>query len=51
MFRPILKSKKKLLCYTELSNYVTQKELKKVTNVDTSRFALKTNVAEIKKRG
>ena len=33
-----------------LSNYVTQKEFKSVTKVDTSDFALKTNVAEIKKR-
>ena len=33
-----------------LSNYVTQKEFKNVTNVDTSDFALKTNVAEIKKK-
>ena len=33
-----------------LSNYVTQKEFKNLTdNVDTSDFALKTNVAEIKK--
>ena len=33
-----------------LSNYVTQKEFKNFTKVDTSDFALKTNVAEIKKR-
>ena len=33
-----------------LSNYVTQKELKNLTKVDTSDFALKTNVAEIKKK-
>ena len=34
-----------------LSNYVTQKEFKNLTgNVDTSDFALKTNVAEIKKK-
>ena len=33
-----------------LSNYVTQKELKNVTKVDTSDFALKTNVAESKKK-
>ena len=34
-----------------LSNYVTQKESKNLTgNVDTSDFALKTNVAEIKKK-
>ena len=31
-----------------LSNYVTQKEFKNLTKVDTSDFALKTNVAEIK---
>ena len=34
-----------------LSEYVTQKELKSLTgNVDTSEFALKTNVTEIKTR-
>ena len=33
-----------------LSNYVTQKEFKSLTKVDTSDFALKTNVAEIKKK-
>ena len=33
-----------------LSNYVTQKEFKNVAKVDTSDFALKTNVAEIKKK-
>ena len=33
------------------SNYVTQKEFKNLTgNVDTSDFALKTNVAEIKNK-
>ena len=32
------------------SNYVTQKEFKNVTKVDTSDFALKTNGAEIKKK-
>ena len=31
-----------------LSNYVTQKKNKNLTKVDTSDFALKTNVAEIK---
>ena len=34
----------------KLSNYVTQKEFKNVTKVDTSNFALKTNVAEIKNK-
>ena len=33
-----------------LSNYVTQKEFKNLTKVDTSDFALKTNVGEIKKK-
>ena len=33
-----------------LNNYVTQKEFKILTKVDTSDFALKTNVAEIKKK-
>ena len=33
-----------------LSNYVTQKEFKSLTNVATSDFALKTNAAEIKKK-
>ena len=32
------------------SNYVTQREFKNVTKVDTSDFALKTNVAKIKKK-
>ena len=32
-----------------LSKYVTQKEFKSLTKVDTSDFALKTNGAEIKK--
>ena len=33
-----------------LSNYVTQKESKNLTKVDTSDFAIKTNVVEIKSR-
>ena len=33
-----------------LSDYVTQKEFKNLTKVDTSDFALKTNVPEIKSR-
>ena len=32
------------------NNYVTQKEFKSLINVDTFDFALKTNVAEIKKK-
>ena len=33
-----------------LSHCVTQKEFKSLTKVDTSDFALKTNVAQIKKK-
>ena len=33
-----------------LNNYVTQKEFKSLTELDTSDFALKSNVAEIKKK-
>ena len=33
-----------------LSNYVTQKEFKSLTEIDTSDFTLKTNIAEIKKK-
>ena len=33
-----------------LSDFVTHKEFKNVTKVDTSDFSWKTNVAEIKKK-
>ena len=32
----------------DLSNYVPKTDLKKVTHVDTSNFALKTNLASLK---
>ena len=32
----------------DLSNYVTKNDLKNVTHVDTSSFALKTNLASLK---
>ena len=32
----------------DLSNYATKTDLKTVTHVDTSRFALKTNLANLK---
>ena len=32
----------------ELSNYATKTDLKNVTHVDTSRLALKTNLANLK---
>ena len=31
-----------------LSNYVTKYDIKNITHVDTSNFALKTNVANLK---
>ena len=31
-----------------MSNYATKTDIKKVTHVDTSRFALKTNLANLK---
>ena len=34
--------------FGDLSNYATKTDLKTVTHVDTSRFALKTNLASIK---
>ena len=33
---------------SDLSNYETKTDLKNVTNVDTSSFALKTNLASLK---
>ena len=32
----------------DLSNYATKTDLKKVTHVDTSSFALKTNLSSLK---
>ena len=32
----------------DLSNYATKKDIKNITHVDTSSFALKTNVANLK---
>ena len=33
---------------TDLSNYATKTDLKNVTHIDTSGFALKTNLANLK---
>ena len=33
---------------TDLSNYATKTDIKNVTHVDTSNFALKTNLASLK---
>ena len=32
----------------DLSNYATKADIKNITHVDTSRFALKTNLASLK---
>ena len=32
----------------DLSNYATKKDLKNIAHIDTSRFALKTNLANLK---
>ena len=32
----------------DLSNYATKSDIKNISHVDTSRFALKTNVANLK---
>ena len=32
----------------DLSNYATKEDIKNITHVDTSRFALKTNLANLK---
>ena len=32
----------------DLSNYVTKADIKNITHVDTSNFALKTNLANLK---
>ena len=32
----------------DLSNYVTKKDIKNITHVDTSSFALKTNLSSLK---
>ena len=32
----------------DLSNYVTKADIKNISHVDTSRFALKTNLASLK---
>ena len=33
---------------TDLSNYATKADIKNISHVDTSRFALKTNLASLK---
>ena len=32
----------------DLSNYVTKKDIKNITHIDTSNFAIKTNLANLK---
>ena len=46
--KPFKKSGGNLNVKVDLSNYVTKTDLKNVTHVDTSSFALKTNLANLK---
>ena len=50
MFQLISSEEEIVIVTLNLNNYVTQKEFKNVAKVDTSDFALKTNVSEIKKK-
>ena len=40
--------KKILKVKTDLTNYATKEDIKNITHVDTSSFALKTNLANLK---
>ena len=50
MFQLISSEEEIVIVTLNLNNYVTQKEFENVAKVDTSDFALKTNVSEIKKK-
>ena len=43
-----LSHKKHVKVEIDLSNYATKKEINDITHVDTSNFALKTNLANLK---
>ena len=47
-FPPYENSGKSIKVELDLSNYVTKSDLKDITHVDTSSFALKTNLAALK---
>ena len=43
-----LNHKENIKVETDLSNYATKADIKNITHVDTSNFALKTNLANLK---
>ena len=49
-FSPYKKSSGDINVTLDLNNYATKTDLKNVTPVDTSSFALKTNLADLKSK-
>ena len=47
-FPPYNNSSKNIKVELDLSNYATKKDIKDITHVDTSSYALKTNLAALK---
>ena len=47
-FAKPFRSKENIKIKVDLSNYATKADIKKNTHVDTSNFALKTNLANLK---
>ena len=47
-FAPYGSSSKNIKVELDLSNYATKKDIKDITHVDTSSYALKTNLAALK---
>ena len=50
-FPPYRSSGRNIKVELDLSNYATKTDLKNVTQVDVSSFALKSNLASLKTRG
>ena len=47
-FPPYNNSGENIKIESDLSNYATKKDMKDITHVDTSSYALKTNLAALK---
>ena len=47
-FPPYNNSSEKIKVELDLSNYATKKDIKDITHVDTSSYALKTNLVNLK---
>ena len=47
-FPPYNNSREKIKVELELNNYASKKDIKDITHVDTSSYALKTNLASLK---